>query len=70
MCIVCVQSCVVPLKPDDLAEKRVRFTSFQYSLPVGDIRRYFYSMAAGIQQEQRNLSKIFIWSNRKEKSIP
>lgn len=47
----------MPLKPDDFAEKRVRFTSFQYNLPVGDIRCYFYSMAAGIQQEQRNLSK-------------
>lgn len=28
-----------------------------YNLPVGDVRRYFYSMAAGIQQERRNLSK-------------
>lgn len=45
------------LKPDDLQEKLVRFTSFTYSLLVGDIRRYFYSVTAGIQQKQRNLSK-------------
>lgn len=45
------------LKPDDLQEERVGFTSFKYNLPSGDIKRYFYSMTTGIQQEQRNLSK-------------
>lgn len=45
------------LKADELPEKLVRFTSFKYNLPVGDIKRYFYSMTAGIQQKQRNLSK-------------
>lgn len=34
--------------------KWVRLTSFKLNLPVGC---YFYSMAVGIQQEQRNLSK-------------
>jgi len=46
------------LKPNDLTEKkRDKFTAFKYNLPVGDIRPYFYTAAAGIQQEHRNLSK-------------
>lgn len=43
--------------PVYLPEKLVKFTSFNYNPPVGDIRHYFYSMTAGIQQEQRNLWK-------------
>lgn len=52
-----VLSFVGLLKPNDWTEKWASFASFKYNLPVGDIRPYFYSVAAGIQKEQRNLLK-------------
>lgn len=60
---VCVRGCVFSALRCRRSQATCRGNEFgllhlnTFNLPVGDVRRYFYAAADGIQQERRNLSK-------------